>query len=96
MEIIHQKYRDQGLVMLGVSIDVLGKDVVAPYMKKYRLTFPALLDPKGTIKRIYQTTGVPETFIVDRDGRILRKIIGPREWTEPRMIQMIEAALRSS
>ena len=96
MEAIYRKYRDQGLVMLGVSIDVLGKDIVAPYMKKYRLTFPALLDPKGTIKRMYQTTGVPETFIVDRDGRIFRKIIGPREWTEPQMVRMIEAALSSS
>lgn len=96
MQAIYQKYRDQGLVMLAVSIDVLGKEIVAPYMKKYGLTFPALLDPKGTIKRMYQTTGVPETFIVDRDGRIFRKIIGPREWTDPQMVQMIEAALRSS
>lgn len=96
MEVLHRRYRDQGLTMLAVSIDVLGKDVVAPYMEKYRLTFPALLDPKGAIKRLYQTTGVPETFIIDRKGRIFRKVIGPREWTQREMTDLIEIALRSS
>ncbi|MFQ5692512.1 MAG: redoxin domain-containing protein [Nitrospinota bacterium] len=96
MEVIYQKYRNRGLVMLAVSIDALGKDVVVPFMKKYELTFPALLDPKGTIKRLYQTTGVPETFIIDREGRLFRKVIGPREWTRPEMTELIEIALRSS
>lgn len=96
IEVLHRRYRDQGLAMLAVSIDVLGKDMVAPYMEKYRLTFPALLDPKGAIKRLYQTTGVPETFIIDRKGRVFRKVIGPREWTRREMTDLIEIALRSS
>ncbi|MFQ5913911.1 MAG: redoxin domain-containing protein [Nitrospinota bacterium] len=96
MEAIHRKYRDQGLAILAVSIDALGKEVVVPYMEKYGLTFPALLDPKGTVKGLYQTTGVPETFLIDRQGRLFRKIIGPRKWTDRQMMDLIEIALRSS
>lgn len=95
MEVIHRKYRSRGLAMLTVSIDALGKEVILPYMKKLGLTFPALLDPKGKIKRLYQTTGVPETFLIDRRGRIFRKIIGPRKWTNQNMTDLIEIALRS-
>ncbi|MBI3092315.1 MAG: TlpA family protein disulfide reductase [Candidatus Tectomicrobia bacterium] len=89
MELVHQEYKKRDFVMLAVDLDILGKEVVLPFMEKHRLTFPVLLDPKGTIKRIYRTTGVPETFIVDKRG-ILRHIeIGPREWSHPQTMAMI-------
>ena len=96
MEALHRRYRDKGLAMVAVSIDALGKDVVVPYMKKLGLTFGSLLDPRGTIKGLYRITGVPETFIIDRQGKIIRKIIGPRQWMNPEMRNLIEIALRSS
>ena len=82
--------------MVAVSIDALGKEIVVPYMKKLRLTFGSLLDPRGTIKGLYRITGVPETFIIDRQGKILRKIIGPRQWMDPEMVNFMEIALQSS
>lgn len=89
MEQVHQEYKKRDFVMLAVDIDILGKEVVLPFMAKHRLTMPVLLDPQGTIKRIYRTTGVPETFIVDKRG-ILRHIeIGPRDWSEPQTMAMI-------
>lgn len=96
MEALHRRYRDKGLAMVAVSIDALGKEIVVPYMKKLRLTFGSLLDPRGTIKGLYRITGVPETFIIDRQGKILRKIIGPRQWMDPEMVNFIEITLRSS
>ena len=96
MEALHRRYRDKGLAMVAVSIDALGKGIVVPYMKKLRLTFGSLLDPRGTIKGLYRITGVPETFIIDRQGKILRKIIGPRQWMGPEMVNFMEIALRSS
>lgn len=96
MEALHRRYRDQGLAMVAVSIDALGKDVVVPYMDKLGLTFGSLLDPKGNIRKLYRITGVPETFIIDRQGKLFRKIVGPREWTIRESIELIEIALRSS
>ena len=96
METLHKRYRDQGLAMVTVSIDVLGKDVVVPYVEKLGLTFDSLLDPNGTVRKLYQVTGVPETFIIDRQGKLLEKIVGPREWTKRENMNLIELALRFS
>ncbi len=66
--------------MLTISVD---KDVslIAPFVKEYNLTFPVLLDPDSKLaKKYYKTTGVPETFIVDKNGIIVHKAIGPRDW----------------
>ena len=44
------------------------------------LNFEILLNPTRTIERIYQTTGVPESFVLNRDGVIVKKVIGATEW----------------
>ena len=50
-----------------------------------------LLDPDGQVVSRYRVTGYPETFIIDRDGRIVTHEIGPREWSDGRY----ERALRT-
>jgi len=51
------------------------------------LTSPALFlilhNRDGSIRRIYQTTGVPESFVIDRDGVIVKKVIGAADWGAP-------------
>jgi cytochrome c biogenesis protein CcmG/thiol:disulfide interchange protein DsbE len=73
MEKLHQELKDDGFEILAVSIDVSGAKAVIPFMKKHKLSFPALTDTKGAIKSLYQTTGVPESFIIDKDGIIVEK-----------------------
>jgi peroxiredoxin len=80
MEKLHQELKDKGLEILAVSIDVSGAKAVIPFMKKHKLSFSALTDTKGAIKSLYQTTGIPESFIIDKDGIIAEKVIGPRDW----------------
>jgi peroxiredoxin len=79
--------------LLTISIDALGAQVVKPYMEKYKLDFPALLDPKGSIKTIYNTTGVPESFIINQKGMIVDKIIGPRDWSNSRVKRFFESLI---
>ncbi|MEJ2730755.1 MAG: TlpA family protein disulfide reductase, partial [Deltaproteobacteria bacterium] len=50
---------------------------------------PALLDPEGTIKSVYQTTGVPESFIINKQGILVEKIIGPRNWADPSAVRYL-------
>jgi cytochrome c biogenesis protein CcmG/thiol:disulfide interchange protein DsbE len=69
--------------VLAVSIDAESRDAVLPFQSKFSLTFPILFDPEGRVSRLYQTTGVPESFVIDRQGMIREKIIGPREWDRP-------------
>ncbi len=88
MQKLYQKLEGENFEILAVSIDSKGAKVVAPFMKKYKLTFPALIDSMGTVKRIYKTTGVPESYIIDKDGILAKKVIGPIDWSQPDILRL--------
>ena len=93
MQRLYERLHSRGLEVLAISIDALGAQVVAPFMEKYQLTFPALLDPQDRIVHLYHTQGVPESFIVDKRGLLVDKVIGPRDWSHPQMIALFERLL---
>ena len=76
---LYERLHGQGLEILAVSLDALGAQVVAPFMQSHRLSFPTLLDTKNLVQRLYHTTGVPESFIVDKRGILVEKW-WPRDW----------------
>ena len=80
MEKLYRKFKRQNFEILAVSIDEPGLEAVAPFMKKSNLTFPALIDSEGSIKAVYGITAVPESFIVDKQGILIKKIVGPVDW----------------
>ncbi len=89
MQRLHDDLSPRGLQIVAVSIDAAqgGVDLagnpggdIAAFAEQMRLTFPLWHDPAGDINRIYRTTGVPESFVIDRDGTIVKKVIGPTEW----------------
>ncbi len=91
MEKLYQELKEEAFEILAVSIDVSGAKAVAPFMQEYKLSFPALLDPKGIVKRLYSLTGIPETYIIDKNGIIVSKIIGPRDWAGPEAIRFFRS-----
>ncbi len=94
MEKLYQKLKGEDFEILAVSIDSLGEKVVAPFMKKYKLTFPALIDSAGAIRMGYRTTGVPESFIIDKDGILVKKIIGSLDWTKPEVLHFFQRLIQ--
>ncbi len=73
-----QDYRAKGVVFLGV--DYLDTDKEAQgYMQKYGITYPSGPDLGSKISQAYAITGVPETFFIDRQGKIAHVQIGPIE-----------------
>ena len=90
---LYDRLHARGLQVLSVSIDALGEQVVAPFMQAHQLSFPVLLDARSIIERLYQTGGVPESFIVDKQGRLIEKVVGPRDWAHPNVITMFERLL---
>lgn len=90
---LFEQLSPRGLEVLSVSLDPLGAQVVAPFMQTYQLTFPALLDTKSQVEKLYGTTGVPESFIVDKQGRLVEKIVGPRDWAHPQVLALFERLL---
>src|SRR5262245_45885812 len=90
---LYERLHGRGLEVLAVSLDALGMQVVGPFMQNYRLTFPILLDTKSVVQRLYHTTGVPESFVVDKRGVLVDKVVGPRDWVHPQIIAQFERLL---
>ncbi len=80
MESLYRRLKGRNFELLAVSIDRDGEKVVRPFAAKYGLTFPVLLDPEGKTYRLYGLTGVPESFIIDKSGVVIHKVIGPQDW----------------
>jgi len=95
MEKLYNKFKSDQFGILAVSIDGEGRKVVAPFMKRLNLTFPALLDRKGKIKNIYGVTGIPESFIIGKNGIILKKVIGPIDWAKPDVSRFFKDLLQT-
>jgi len=69
--------------VLAISVDVVDSTEVDAFVKQLGLTFDVLHDRPGQIQQDYQTTGVPESFVIDRHGVIVKKVIGAAEWDGP-------------
>jgi peroxiredoxin len=80
---LQEELGPQGLRIAAVSIDQGSPESVRKWIDERRLTFPVLHDRSGRIQQIFQTTGVPESFVLDRDGTIVKKVIGAAEWDHP-------------
>ena len=81
IQALHSDFGPQGLRVVAVSIDVEEAEAaIRGFVRDYGLTFEVLHNPSGDIQRIYQTTGVPETFVLARNGVIRKKVIGAAPW----------------
>ncbi len=76
--------------MLAVSVDEGGKDAVQAFFAKKGVTLPALLDGDGKVSRVYGTTGVPETFVIDAKGVIMKKVMGPLDWSSVEVVSYLQ------
>jgi cytochrome c biogenesis protein CcmG/thiol:disulfide interchange protein DsbE len=76
LERIWNRYRDRGVVVLGLDIQDLTADALA-FIKEYGLTYPSLRDGSDDSKIALEATGVPETYLIDRQGRIALHLAGP-------------------
>jgi peroxiredoxin len=94
MEALYEKLKDRPFDMLAVSIDQRGEETVGPFAAQFGLTFPVLLDPEGKTYHLYGLTGVPETFIVDKNGVIIQRIIGPQDWMKGQWPEYFDRMVR--
>jgi len=76
LQSIWDRYRSQGVYVLGVDVKDLTGDALG-FHKEFGLTFPTVRDGEGNIEGPYGTTGVPESFIIDRNGKIAAALRGP-------------------
>lgn len=102
MQRLHEQLGPEGLQIVAVSVDAplgrfdlggnRGGDVEA-FARELGLTFPIWLDPEGRIQRDYRTRGVPESFLINRNGTIMTKVQGETEWDSEANVASIRRLL---
>ena len=93
---LYERLKDRDFALLAVSQDEEGKRAVEPFVRELRLAFPVLLDPEHQVGDRYEVTGYPETFLIDRNGRVVEHVIGPRNWMAPEWIARLETLIAAS
>lgn len=98
---LHEELGDEGLHVVAVSIDggpaTAGdpRQVVGDFVREMELDFPVWLQPSGEIQQAYRTTGVPESFLIDREGTIVKKVLGAVEWDSEANVELVRRLLKS-
>lgn len=80
--------------MLAVSMDEGGKGAVEAYFRASGNRLPAYTDQDGKAATAYGVTGFPETFIIDRNGIIIKKVVGPLDWSDPQTLAFLEGLMK--
>lgn len=99
MQRLYEELAGEDFEILAVSVDAMigqrgifgesGGDLWA-YADSLNLTFPILHSPSQRIAESYQITGVPESFVIDRHGVIIRKVAGPTAWDAPEYVDLVK------
>ncbi len=88
LEVMQERMRSRGVVVLGVSIDV-DNNAYHRFIKERGVNFLTVRDPEQKVAQLYGTSGWPETYVIDRQGVIRRKFIGAVEWNSPEVLQFL-------
>ncbi len=93
MQRLYEKMQGKSFQMLTIAYRDAPEKAMA-YMRENGYTMPVLLDDDVKVARNYGVRGVPETYIIDREGIVREKIIGRMTWDSPEAIELIEKWLK--
>jgi thiol-disulfide isomerase/thioredoxin len=80
--------------MVAISIDEGGKPLIDSFFKQTGFMLPTYLDASGDSSKSYGITGVPESFIIDKNGKLVKKIIGGMSWDSPETVAFLEGLMK--
>ena len=88
----YERFRNDGFVVLGISVDEDAEDYRS-FLRNSGVTFPTVRDPERTVSTRYGTMKYPESYLISRDGRVLRKYVGPEDWGRPEISNYLRSVL---
>lgn len=95
LEQLHQRHKDAGLLVAGVSIDQPGdRDKVAAFARDLGATYVLWHDPDDVVSTTFLAIGVPASYLIGRDGTLLWKHVGPVSADDPALNAALTTALR--
>jgi cytochrome c biogenesis protein CcmG/thiol:disulfide interchange protein DsbE len=97
LERLYDSLRGEGFEVVAPTIDsAADREKVRAFRDELKLRFPILLDADRQVYQRYGATGVPETYLVDAEGRLAEAYIGPRDWDDPRYARAIRELLAAA
>jgi len=94
MEAVYQKLKNDGFEILAVNLGE-SNDEVSAFMNECKLSFPAVMDQENITGSQYNIRAIPTTYIIDRRGLIIARLVGSVNWNTPKIVLALEAVLRS-
>jgi len=88
MEKLWQATKNKDVVMLAINIGE-DADTIFTFTADYPVTFPLLLDSDSAVLKKYPVLGLPTTFVIDPQGRLVYRAVGTREWDDQKIIDAI-------
>ena len=93
MEALYNRYKERGLEILAVNCREEQGQVLA-FMKDNGFSFPAPLDIDGRVSTAYGIQAIPTSFLIDREGKIIARIVGSIDWDTPKIHAVMEYLLK--
>jgi thiol-disulfide isomerase/thioredoxin len=93
MEALVRHYKETDFLFLTISIDCGGREPVRKFIERHRYRIPILLDPAGKTLELFEISRIPATLIIDRNGRMIGRVIGPRNWGSPEVFSLVDQML---
>lgn len=94
LEALHQAHADQGLRVVGVSVDGrAAKDQVRAFMDDFDMSYAVWWDPDQSAVDAFGAVGVPLTVLIDREGRIAWRRLGVLEREDPELTAAVDSLL---
>ena len=75
-----ETYRGQGVEVLAINVENIKVDQLQDFLQQHPHAFQTLLDPSKRVQNRYGVRRLPETFLIDREGVVMKRYIGARDW----------------
>ena len=96
MERLYQSLRADGFEIVAISVDQVSTEKVKAFAEELKLTFPVLHDRDSIISNLYSNPGVPVSYLIDRQGRIVYRVLGEYDWYSPEARGTVKTLLQET
>ena len=94
LEALYERFKDRNFVLLAISNDMFGANIVKPFVKTHKINFPVLLDQRLKVSNAFGVVSLPTTFMIDPQGKIIGALFGAEDWVTPSNILYFENLLQ--
>lgn len=88
MERMWKKIKGKGVQVLAIDVGE-DADTIFEFLGTYPVNFPLLMDRDGRVVKKYPVTGLPTSYIIDPEGKVIYRAVGSREWDDPKLYEQL-------